>query len=329
MLSESLIQQTVTRFPRFAKRAIEIQPVEKGGSDRRYYRIRVTDEHSLILVKYGDQREENRHYVEIAQFLAAVGINVPEIYFHDDEEQLIWMEDLGERDLWSFREEPWPQLRQRYESALEQLVALHARAHRALPESGLTLQVEFDAELYRWEQDYFFENCLARYFKLDPRQIAEQCNRDALNEIAGVLNRQPRVLVHRDFQSQNILMNEGRAYLIDFQGLRPGLMQYDLASLVYDPYVPLTTTQREDLVDGFIERASEAGIDLSRDFLTILDLCAVQRLMQALGAYGFLGLVKERVQFIEHIPAALASLTEVARRIPSLADLVRLLENLR
>ncbi len=329
MLSESLIQQTVTRFPRFAKSSIEIQPVEKGGSDRRYYRIRVTAEHSLILVKYGDQRAENRHYVEIAQFLASVGINVPEIYFHDEEEQLIWMEDLGERDLWSYRDEQWPQLRERYGCALDQLVALHARAHRALPESGLTLQVEFNAELYRWEQDYFFENCLARVFKLDPQRIAGPCDRDALVEIAAILDRQPRVLVHRDFQSQNIMINQDRACLIDFQGLRPGLMQYDLASLVYDPYVALTTSQREDLVEGFIERAIDAGMDLPHDFAELLDFCAAQRLMQALGAYGFLGLVKRRAHFLEHIPAALASLTEVLQRIPSLAGLRRLLESLR
>ena len=329
MLSETLIQQTITRFPRFAKHTIEIQPVEKGGSDRRYYRIRVTDEHSLILVKYGDQREENRHYVAIAQFLGTVGINVPEIYFHDESEQLIWMEDLGERDLWSCREEPWPQLRARYENALEQAVVLHTKAFHALPSSGLTLQVEFNAELYRWEQNYFFENCLARFFKLDPHRIDAQCDRSALDEIADLLERQPRVLVHRDFQSQNIMLNDERAYLIDFQGLRPGLMQYDLASLIYDPYVALTSAQREELVDFYIEKNIEAGVDLPDNFSMILDLCAAQRLMQALGAYGFLGLVKERAQFLEHIPAALNALIEILHRVPTLQNLRLLLESLR
>ena len=53
--------------------------------------------------------------------------------------------------------------------------------------------------------------------------------------------------MHRDFQSQNIILREGQAYLIDFQGMRPGLAEYDLASLLYDPYVSLTNAERGEL----------------------------------------------------------------------------------
>jgi hypothetical protein len=41
----------------------------------------------------------------------------------------------------------------------------------------------------------------------------------------------------------------------------------------------------------------------------------MQRLMQALGAYGFLGLVKGSTAFLQHIPAALDSLRSVVREI--------------
>src|SRR5688500_3370148 len=132
MLAEELIHQTVTRFPRYAGPGIVIEPVEKGGSDRRYYRVRVTPEYSLMLVTYGNGREDNRHYVDIARFLASVGVAVPEIYFHDDEEGLIWMEDLGERDLWSYRDEPWESRHALYCGALDELVKLHTCAHRAV-----------------------------------------------------------------------------------------------------------------------------------------------------------------------------------------------------
>ncbi len=324
MSAETLIQQTVSRFPRFAQSGIEIEPVEKGGSDRKYYRIRIGDEHSLILVKYGDSREENRHYVSIAQFLAEIGVHVPEIYFHDEAERLIWMQDLGERDLWAFRDEPWETRRELYAKALDEIVALHTRGHRAIAECELNLQVEFNAELYRWEQNYFFENCVQRFFNRD----AAPCDDDALAQIAAQLDSQARVLVHRDFQSQNILIHRDNAHLIDFQSLRPGLAQYDLASLVYDPYVTLSSAERDELVDLYISKALDAGIEIPADFHETLDLCAMQRLMQALGAYGFLGLVKQRAHFLEHIPAALASLREVAARITCLRDLPRLLDDL-
>ena len=61
----------------------------------------------------------------------------------------------------------------------------------------------------------------------------------------------PRVLVHRDFQSQNIIVRNGQAHLIDFQGMRPGLAEYDLASLLYDPYVTLSADERTQLLEYY------------------------------------------------------------------------------
>jgi aminoglycoside/choline kinase family phosphotransferase len=329
MISEALIEQTITRFPGVAKGKIEIEPVEKGGSDRKFYRIRFTSEHSLILVKYGEQREENRHYVEIDTFLASLGVRVPKIYFQDESEKLIWMEDLGSRDLWSYRAESWARRFPLYRSALDQILLIHSMAHPALPKSPVTLQPGFDAELYRWEQAYFFENCLERFFRVEPSLIEKSCDRDRLSEIAGDLASQPRVLVHRDFQSQNILIKNGEAYLIDFQGMRYGLAQYDLASLLYDPYVALTSAERDELLGYYISQSLEAGVALSGNFAALLDFCAMQRLMQALGAYGFLGLVKKRGHFLAHIPSAIASLKEVLTRIPDLPNLRGLLEDLK
>lgn len=317
-----LIEKTVTRFPRFARQEIIVHPLEKGGSDRKFYRMAFNDDgHSMILAKYGRQREENRHYVTIARFLSEVGVRVPEIYFHDDEEGLIWMEDLGDRDLWSYRDEPWPVRRELYHNALDQVLVLHTRAHLATPVEPPQLQVEFNTELYRWEQTYFFENCLGRHFGLSSDVIEEKCDRTRLGEIAAQLAALPRCFVHRDFQSQNIVIKEGKACFIDFQGMRPGLPQYDLASLLYDPYVHLPESERAALLDHYLAELADLGDPVSPDFTAIYDLCAMQRLMQALGAYGFLGHVKERPHFLEHIPTALTSLREVIERIPGLENL--------
>lgn len=325
---DSLLDQTAARFPKFYRDRIRIEPLEKGGSDRKYYRIAVRDEGSLILVKYGSQREENRHYCEIAAFMKSLGVRVPVIYHHDAEEGLIWMEDLGEIDLWQYRDEPWMVRRPLYRSALEQVIRLHTRGHLVTGPLLPRFQIAFDADLYRWEQNYFFENCAGRYFGIAPAAIDAGGDRARLNEIAEQLAALPRVLVHRDFQSQNIMILEESACLIDFQGMRPGLGAYDLASLLYDPYVPLTSAERESLLGNAIEIYASTGVPVETDFREIFDLCAMQRLMQALGAYGFLGLVKAHPKFLAHIPPALASLREVAERIPGLEHFRRLLDRL-
>ena len=135
------------------------------------------------------------------------------------------------------------------------------------------------------------------------------------------LGEQPRALIHRDFQSQNVVVKEGVPCLIDFQGMRPGLVQYDLASLLYDPYVDLTAEEQESLLAHYAAQWRAQGGEIPADFREVYDLCAMQRLMQALGAYGFLGHVRERAHFLAHIPVAMARLSGVVARIPGLEPL--------
>src|SRR5207244_984431 len=139
-------------------------------------------------------------------------------------EKLIWMQDLGDTDLYAHRQSPWPVRARLYHAALGQVLKLHT--HGLEHAANLTFEKEFDGDLYRWEQNYFFENCAGRYFEADFWTWHPIFDSAPLKEIAEKLAALPRVLVHRDFQSQNIMIWDGDAYLIDFQGIRPGLAQY-------------------------------------------------------------------------------------------------------
>jgi aminoglycoside/choline kinase family phosphotransferase len=255
-------------------------------------------------------------------------VPVPEIHHHDPEEGLIWMQDLGEQDLWSFRNASWPPRRALYESTLDGVLRMHTQATELAPGADLRLERVFDTDLYLWEQGYFFENCLGNYFQTPESELAELTALPALRGAAESLAARPRVLVHRDFQSQNVMINEGAAWLIDFQGMRYGLAQYDLASLLYDPYVALASDERCDLLSFYKKRLEQNGAPVDSDFDEVFRWCALQRLMQALGAYGFLGLKKNRPDFLAHTPVALRSLLEVASTLDGLAPLVKKLNSL-
>lgn len=320
---DDVVLLTSARFPKFGKGMPSVEPLEKGGSDRKFYRIRMGGE-TMIFIKYSNHKEENRHYVAIARFLAKAGVCVPEVYLHDEEEGLIWMQDLGEVDLWSHRRKPWPVRRELYESTLDAVFAMHSRAAHGDGVGELQLQRVFGADLYLWEQGYFFEHCLGNFFKIDAGELAALVALPALQAAAERLASIPRVLVHRDFQSQNVMIREGVAWLIDFQGMRFGLAQYDLASLLYDPYVSLHDGERVALLDYY--KTLCGGV--SPDFDEIFRWCALQRLMQALGAYGFLGLQKRRGEFLTYVPVALRSLRKVASGLDGLKPLVQKLEEL-
>src|SRR6188472_2966294 len=308
MRTDLLVRRTRKHFPLLDVGDIKIAPIQKGGSDRKFYRIRCSAEQALILAKYNLEREENRHYVTIANFLTEHRIRVPEIYFHDANEGLIWLEDLGERDLYSYRHEGWLVRRAFYESALDQIAALHALPESLCIEMKQHLPAEFNADLYLWEQNYFFENCLGRLFKIEKTKLSQLESLPTLQEIADRLASFPRVLVHRDFQSQNIIIRNGQAHLIDFQGMRPGLAEYDLASLLFDPYVELSAAERSELIGYYRQKQTNNGRRVNGQFDDTLQLCAMQRMMQALGAYGFLGLARGHEHFLQYIPGAMRSL---------------------
>jgi aminoglycoside/choline kinase family phosphotransferase len=124
------------------------------------------------------------------------------------------------------------------------------------------------------------------------------------------------------------MVRDGEVCLIDFQGLRPGLAQYDLASLLLDPYVTLSEPERTELLGHYLSGLHGAGARDKAAFTATFDLCAMQRLMQALGAYGKLGHKDGRTHFLSHIPAALPRLTDALGRIPGLGEMYTLLQEL-
>jgi N-acetylmuramate 1-kinase len=324
MSLERLVDQTRERFPHYHESKVEILPLEKGGSDRHYYRVRFSADHSLILVKYDPGKPENERFVAIANFLNGIGVNAPLIYHHDQDQALIWMQDLGEEDLWHHRNEPWSVRCRFYESALDQIAILH-HSEPVLGEK-LHLQTGFDQSLYLWEQNYGLENCFGLYFQIPAAEINNLRTNPAFKNLAKRLGSHRRVLVHRDFQSQNIITWDAQAYLIDFQGLRPGLPQYDLASLLLDPYVALAQQERAHLLRYYFER-NALGWTFPEFERTYLE-CGIQRLMQALGAYGVIGVLREKKEFLRHIQPAIKTLIEVASLAENFSFLVEFLTSL-
>lgn len=276
--------------------------INRGGSDRQFWRG-AGAAGGCVAVSYGTEKAENACYAACAEFLQSGGVRVPRVLAHDAERRYLLLEDVGAEDLWTHRGAPWSVRRGLYVQALEQVARLHA-ADLPAAESAKVVQLPFDAALYRWEQDYFFDHFLGKEHAANLRAAVP------LDAQAAGLAERPRVLLHRDFQSQNIMVREGRVYLIDFQGMRAGLAGYDVASLLYDPYVPMTDDERRELSVHYAQTAGRAG---SAAWEEELRACARQRLMQALGAYGFLGRVKGRRHFLEHIPVA-------AERLAALCD---------
>lgn len=253
--------------------SITLEPIKRGASGRTIVRVKTPVREPFIGIHWTEEREDNAQFVPVAQFLKQAKLRVPEIIHDRSRYRVALVEDLGDVDLLSLKDRPFAERLLFYRSAFEQVDKLFY----AKPAKDFHLMPPFDAALYRWEQEYFFEFLVEDYLGMD----AGPLRRDpAFADLAERLGKVARHLVHRDFQSQNLLIKDGQVYLIDFQGLRRGRQEYDLASLIFDPYLDHSAAEREQLLVLWEDIADERPLE------TLFHECAAQRLMQALGAYG-------------------------------------------
>ncbi len=301
---------------------IQLRPLEGRGSDRTFFRLKWNDGDSAILIHYDPRRLENTYYANIAVFLCDIQVPVPRLIRHDPTASLVIMEDLGDKDLWSYNKTPWKTRRTLYQKALVIINRLHSFPENDFPLGRVKLMEGFGPDLYKWERNYFKDNFVRDVcgIELDPsfgRELEVE-----LSMLAERLLALKRCLVHRDFQCQNVMIRDGEPFLIDFQGMRFGNLFYDLGSLLYDPYVILTPSQQEELLSIYYG-LSKWDLDWAT-FQNNFREASAQRLMQALGAYGFLGLKKGLKTFLNHVPAGLHHLLDATSRVASLPLLYEL-----
>lgn len=282
---------------------VVLEPIKRGASGRTIVRVKSEVSEPLIGIHWTDERPDNDFFVPVARALRKARLRVPEVLHDHSRYRVALVEDLGDVDLLSLKDKPFEERLPFYRSALEQVDKLFfARVPK-----DLELMPPFDAGMYRWEQEYFFEGYVEGLLGMDAAALKRD---DALQSLAERLGTAARHLVHRDFQSQNLLLKDDQAWMIDFQGMRRGRQEYDLASLIYDPYLNHTADEREALLGLWEEIADE------RPESTLFRECAAQRLMQALGAYGHILQNRSDEWYRPHAKTAAKLLSEVATGTP-------------
>jgi aminoglycoside/choline kinase family phosphotransferase len=270
---------------------VSLQPIKRGASGRTIVRVKSPGREPFIGIHWTDERPDSGNFVPVARFLKRARLNVPEILHDNWKRRVALVEDLGEDDLLSMKDRPFAEREPIYRSALSQV----DRLFYAKQPKELDLMPPFDAALYQWEQRYFIERFVEDLLCMHGTKLDKN---PAMISLAERLGASARHLVHRDFQSQNIMVRGTDAWLIDFQGMRRGRQEYDLASLLYDPYLNHDAAGRERLL-GIWEEITE-----DRPEESILRECAAQRLMQALGAFGNILMNRGDDWYRQHIPVA-------------------------
>ena len=348
-LDISRINSTLHQHLPFTAELEQCVPLTGDASNRRYYRLQLSMAPigSVILMQLADPEgfkasEEavsgsggevtELPFINILKHLQRSKVQVPVLYYYDEPGGLLYLEDFGDVTLAQACQEHSPGTRERlYRQAIAQLVQLHLQASRSSAVPCVAFTRTFDVPLYMWEFDHFLE------YGVVARQGKPMCAEDyaAIQEefyrIAEWLAAQPKVFSHRDYHSRNLMVDEERLGVIDFQDALMGPVTYDLGSLLRDSYIALD----ESLIDRLIARYVEGmcqNLSLQQQidmllhdleaFRRLFDFTCIQRNLKAAGRFVYIARVKGNSTFLASIPQTLKNVRANLEKYPQLHRLL-------
>ncbi|MFA6291655.1 MAG: sugar phosphate nucleotidyltransferase [Victivallales bacterium] len=302
-----------------ARSSVKIIQIAEQGSNRKFYRISYPDSSRVVMLSSAEDQDFDR-FIRIGSYLFQNGLGTPEIFNYDKVQHAVLMEDLGDETVHEvLKKENKADV---YRKVIDWLVGFQKKSYALGDECRKEVDRVFDYPGIRWETEYFTENFLKRHLGADDAKC--EALKPGFDMLANEALIQPQVLIHRDFQSQNIMIKDGKVRVVDFQGARQGPLAYDLMSLLKDAYVDIPQTFRKEMEDYYYEGLQATGVReltfskaLFRKYAVVAGL---QRNMQALGAFTFLSLVKGKRKYLDYIPGGVKNLIEGIEELESLPD---------
>ena len=297
----------------------QIIPLPSSGSNRSYYRINFLNEanYTSLIASYNYDIRENIAQNSFTMHFKSLGLNVPEIFARDSNYKYFLMQDVGDTTLFKLLSNDRDKAIKYYKDVITDLVKF-----QVVGIEGLDLDVaypvkKFDIRSIMWDLNYF------KYYFVKPHNIIfdENALEDNFERFADILlNTELEYFNYRDFQSRNIMIYNDSLWYIDFQGGRQGPLQYDLVSLLYQAKANLSNETRDFLYNHYLETLNKILPGKQAMFEESYIYFIYFRLMQVIGAYGFRGLVQRKAHFLQSIPMAISSLSDLILKSPLSTD---------
>lgn len=291
---------------------IAVLPIGQQGSSRRYWRLQTADGCSLVGC-VGTDRKENDAFVYLSGLLHGAGINVPEVLAVSDSRMEYLQSDLGSQSLYDIiaaQGSDTLEVDRLADACMAQLAKAHYLLLDKVDFSRCFPRAAMDARSVMWDLNYF-KYC---FLKTVGIQFDEELLQNDFEALAFMIEDECHgVLMLRDFQSRNIMVQDSVPWIIDFQGARRGPAAYDVASFAWQARVGFSAASRRSIMESYIRHAANYEAFDERYFRRGYPLCVLVRLLQVLGAYGFRGLVERKSKFITPIPQAVVMLKDLLR----------------
>ena len=289
-------------IPNFDAKSWHTSLAGKAASDRYFVRIAAPgNQESFVMVVWDRSDNDWDRFIAINNDCRSSAPFLPPIFAVDENHGLILEHDCGAQTLKTFIiNADHNRVVDAYQQSIDALISWQ---NIPLHQCAVLQSRTMDTEMFLWESSYFATHCVTEFFGLEGL-LSEEWEHDR-KQLAAEVAALPTVCIHRDFQSENIMIQDKKIWFVDYQGARGGPAGYDLASLLYDPYVAVLEAPLVGQLIDYYRSSSPHTINNRH-----LQICSIQRLMQALGAYCNLSIHKRKEWYKAYIPVALHRLAQ-------------------
>lgn len=299
-----------------------IGPASSDASFRRYFRVRSGDV-TRIVMDAPPPRENVRPFVAVAGLLREAGVQTPEIHAVDPERGFVLLGDFGNLNYLDLL--TTDSADSLYADAFDALLSIQQRTA-----PGQVQLPVYDERLLRTELGIFHEWFLGRWLALDLSAGESAMLDDVSSLLIASAIEQPRVVVHRDFHSRNLMVTEhSNPGVLDFQDAVSGPITYDLASLLRDCYIAWPLDRVQGWMEQYRDRLVAAGLlnaDDAGRFKRWFDLMGMQRHLKAAGIFARLQIRDGKAGYLKDIPRTLGYVTEVGQNYPELSAFMQFMQ---
>lgn len=303
-----------------------LAPASADASFRRYFRVSLPDR-SLIVMDAPPEHEDCRPFIHVAELFRDAGVRVPHVLAQDLQQGFLLLTDLGGTTYLDALK-----LKEKDEAAAD---ALYAAAAGALINIQLAsrpaLLPDYDEALLLREMRLLPDWYVGKHLRTE----LSSTQAEALDRIFTLILRnnlaQPKVFVHRDYHSRNLMATGDEPGILDFQDAVYGPITYDLVSLFKDAYIHWEEERVLDWTIRYWERAKKAGLPVSRDFAEFyrdFEWMGAQRHIKVLGIFARLCHRDGKQNYLKDMPLVMTYLRKVCARYRELHPLLKLLDDL-
>ena len=263
------------------------------ASTRRYERLALGDETRILMDHPPGPGDDVGAFVHIDRHLRAIGLNAPTIWAKDQAQGFLLLEDFGDDVFAKVMAADRTTETSLYRAAVDVLVQIE----QSPPAAGIPDLTNADwAGAAGLVLDWYCRGITGQRAEAGAFTAALQ---DVLDRHANG----PKVMILRDYHSENLMWLPGRAGLqkvgiLDFQLAQMGQKGYDLVSLLQDARRDVAPQVEQAMIRHYLDRtgAPEA------EFLATYAALGAQRALRILGIFARLCLVDGKPGYLDLIP---------------------------